>query len=1042
MLALLMSAAMATTAAAQETDPVSPSAEPTATESAVPTSTPDPTSPEATTTEPAPTTTESSPSETSTDTTTSSESTSSSAPATSTSTTPSQPAKAAAQLPNVGVTASFDKAEYVTGDDVRVTVRITNNSDVDAKGVRAYASGHIDNYGQWGDLGQDGGATIPARGVREVTITGAILGVEGGEISFAVNVVVDGGDADQVDNFDLVSAPVAPAKGRFGGMIYSDHNGNGAFDSGEGITGVQVGIQGGVPYSSDVRYTDSAGRFDFGELNAGGYSVSYSAHGYSISGVTGSDRETLNIGGDRYAAVKLLATRSLDQFLGVNMRLDKTTYAVGDTVSTRVTLTNRGPQPLSGVTASCGMGSSIGGGVGWGDLATGGPGVSVPAGHSVVVSVTDVVPESAGAAGFLSASCSFLAAGYSTSGVPRAEASARVSGALGSGHGSVRHAPDGGLGAAVAGVKVLLLDEHTGATVAETVSDSEGEFRFSDLPVGIYDVRTDGPWVVTSYNRFPIRADGLGGAYLFVQPDEAGQGRLANLKVSVSFDRDTYTSDQPVKATVTVTNIGSAAAKNVRLLTGPSSNYWPETGGGWGELEYSRGTTVEAGQTRTFEFVGNPMSMTGDSATVVFEGGLLAEPQDMNRDNNSFFVQASVTKVVGEYSGMVFADKNGNGSADEGEGLSGVQVSATGGRPLSMRSTTTDADGRFAFDDLRAGQYAVYFSEGAHGWIPLGESGDGYDRFTLTAEGRKNVAIRAVRPLTDVLSGTFEFTADSYKVGESAKAMVTLTNSGTAELKGVRANCWSGDGYHDNTKGWFPIGHTDPGADLEPSETRTFEVADIITDFDRELGYHDVGCEFVANGHPDTGAPRARDSVLVLGALGTRSGELVHDANGDWEIGDDERLAGVKVQLVNMTTDEAIAETRTDAAGRFTFSDVQAGRYRVHVVGPWAFKWEGDGRFYIFAGESEYDARFFMVPGPEQPELPIVKPVPTEPTPVPGVPTPGVPAPQAGVAPTASTGGDELAQTGASVLGLTVLGLAVLMAGGITVMATKRRRTY
>ncbi len=1042
-----MSAAMATTAAAQETDPVSPSAEPTATESAVPTSTPDPTAtpdptPSETTTEQAPTTTESAQAETSTEATTPSEPTSTSAPAASPSETPPQPAKAATQLPDVGVTATFDKAEYTTGEDVRVTVRITNNSDVDAKGVRAYASGHVENHGQWGDLGEDGGATIPARGIRELTITGAIVGVEDGQIRFAVNVVVDGGDAEQVDNFDQVSAPVSAAKGRFGGTIYTDRNGNGAFDSGEGITGVQVAIQGGVPYSSDHRYTDNGGRFSFGELNAGGYSVSYSAHGYAISGVTGSDREILNIGGDRYAAVKLVATRSLDQFLGVNMRFDKTTYAVGDTAGIRVTLTNRGQSTLNGITASCGMGSSVGvgAGAGWGDLAPGGPGVSVPAGHSVVVSVTDVVPASAGMDGYLGARCTFLALGYPSAGAPSAEASARVSGALGSGSGSVRHAPNGGLGDPVAGVTVLLLDEQTGETAAKAVSDAEGDFTFSDVPVGIYDVRTDGPWVLTSANRFPIRADGLGGPYLYVQPDAAGQGKLANLKVSASFDQDAYTSDQPVKATVTITNIGSAAAKNVRLLTSHSSNYWTETGG-WGELDYSRGATVEAGQTRTFEFVGNAMSMTGEAATVVFEGRLYADPQDLNWDNNSFFAHASLTSVVGDYSGVVYADKNGNGSADKGEGLGGVEVSANGGRPLSYRWTTTDAEGRFAFDDLRAGLYTVYFSESDDGWIPVGESGEGHDRFTLTAEGRKDVAVRAVRPLKDVLSGALEFAADSYKVGDTANAVVTLTNSGTTKLTGIRANCWSGDGYHDNTRGWFPIGDTDPGADLEPGETLPLQVADIITTYDRDLGYHEVGCEFVADGHPDAGTPRAWDSVLVLGALGAKSGELVHDANGDWEISDDERITGAKVQLVDLATDKAIAETHTDASGRFTFRDVQAGRYRVHVVGPWAFRWEDDALFSVYAGDNEHTPRYFMVSGPEQPALPIVKPVPVEPTPAEPTPAPGVPAPQAGVAPAASTGGEELAQTGASVLGLTVLGLAVLMAGGITLMATKRRRT-
>ena len=66
---------------------------------------------------------------------------------------------------------------------------------------------------------------------------------------------------------------------------------------------------------------------------------------------------------------------------------------------------------------------------------------------------------------------------------------------------------------------------------------------------------------------------------------------------------------------------------------------------------------------------------------------------------------------VGSVAGRVFNDSNNNGLVDPGEaGIAGVQVVLTGNNDLGEAidvSVVTDAEGRYRFDDLRPGTYAL-----------------------------------------------------------------------------------------------------------------------------------------------------------------------------------------------------------------------------------------------------------------------------------------------------------------------------------------------
>jgi uncharacterized protein YceK len=80
---------------------------------------------------------------------------------------------------------------------------------------------------------------------------------------------------------------------------------------------------------------------------------------------------------------------------------------------------------------------------------------------------------------------------------------------------------------------------------------------------------------------------------------------------------------------------------------------------------------------------------------------------------------ATTTRVGGKVQGVVYADLNGNGVVDSGEGLlEGVTVSLSGCG--SILTQTTAADGKFNFTNLPEGSCLVSASE--NGWIFSGST--------------------------------------------------------------------------------------------------------------------------------------------------------------------------------------------------------------------------------------------------------------------------------------------------------------------------------
>jgi hypothetical protein len=942
------------------------------------------------------------------------------------------PAEPAEDVADLKVLAAFDKRSYLATDRPRVTVTIENLSDVAAEGVRGSGGGDLDVWGTWGELATKRGVRIEPHSSRVVELSGRILDATDGTVAFDARVGAER-DANPNDNATFVEVPITAVTGVFAGAVLADVNDDGTIGSGEGLSGVRITLSQMGP-SGFTQTTDAQGRFSFADIPAGHYVVDYSPPSpWFVSGLSGRDFDSLDIDDSgRYANVSITAVQALRQ-LRVGLKFDRASYAPGDTTSVAVTMVNTSDRDIAGITARCQSFSGspdLTGGPGWGALADGAAGVTVPARGTKVVEVTEAVPAESPRYGYVSAFCFFGPAGHPDRARASGSATAKVPGATAPAKGQLGHDLNHNFivdeGEQVPGVRIALADQDTGATVTEADTGTDGRYQTPDVPVGVYELRIIGPWVPDNCVRTVTIIAGFDlSATCMVVPGQ--QSKRPNLRVSAEFTQPAYESGDTIRVNLTISNVGDGDAEAVKAssIEDPAALFIDQFGDGWGELnQFGPGVRLLAGETRVFDIFGT--ARNPDAGTVTFTGSVFSTPNNDSYFQNNFFdIAASVTKTTGRYNGTIFVDHNGNGRPDTGEGLGGILVFIFGGVPVNPYSQTTNAEGKFDFGDLPTGNYGASFEDPTGKWVPIGESGNGFDRFVLDKSGHRDVLIRAVAPLSNFLVPTLKFTKDSYAEGELAQLTVTLTNNGTVELTGITAICRTEapSGLRGGP-GWEPLAEGSAGVSLPAGATLKVQVAERVPEGSRSFGNVFAACSFGAAGHLGIGYPHVFAEAKVPGAIGSGVGRLAQRRDESDQEGTP--VADTKVVLLDPGTGQPVAKTRTGTDGRFQFRDLPVGRYALVVVGPWRIVDEFRHDFFIHEGGSDHQT-IWLEPGPEQadpfPDVPDVV-VP---------PAPPAPQPQGSAAPAG------LASTGASVVELLVVSLSVVLIGFGTVLATRRR---
>ncbi|MCX2952336.1 SdrD B-like domain-containing protein [Lentzea sp. NEAU-D7] len=796
-------------------------------------------------------------------------------------------------------------------------------------------------------------------------------------------------------------------KNSISGVLYGDKNRKGRQDPGEAVQG-EVSVFGGTTRHTTTSAAD--GTFAFQGLTPGTYWATYELKdGWVVHHAQAAGDEVVVAGGTT-TEVAVRAERPYSEQLKATASLDRGSYEYPAHAKIKISLTNTTDRTISAVQARCNrpnLGNTLGnGGPEWHVFNT--RGVTLAAGEQYTVAITEKIREEALAAGVVTLDCDFAPnAAWITDG-PSVHAEAKVSGRLG--HtmvfGEDRNA-DQRVGAdeVVGGVKVVLLDLLTGARVSERTSGADGKVEFTGLKAGDYRAVLLGPWAFTDDHQQLVSVTDQGSTGTKFLKRAAPASLVATMK----FDKPRYESHELVRVDLTITNNGGQTAERVKVHDGFYDVV--TTAEQWGEVRgEGPGARIPAGESRTYSVTG-PIRHFQDGKLTVWASvehiGSADRPASVS-------AEAEVVQTTGDVSGVVYVDRNHNRQQDPGEAAAETVVEANGGAPYDYFRTTTDAEGRYSFENIPSGDYLIGHTL-AGGWVVHAESNAPQVR--VRPGPPVQVTARAERPYAEVLKAAVVLDKPVYAAGDDVRITITLSNQAVYEIRNVQAACEREGNTWPVSAGWGDL--HEPGVTLGAGETKTITVLEEVPAEPSGVNRVTAHCGFapwvkanaedVAIGYDWAGIP---------GGAGTLRGTIAYDENHNYWVDPGEPLQNTRLRL--MTDREyggIVAETVTDADGSMFFEQVPLGTYWLEIDGPWRFPVPTNAVVEVnAAGEGFY--LLFVEPGPSP------------------VPPGGDSGRDVGEGDT----GGALAKTGAGVLGLGVLA-ALLVTFGVGARMIGRHRT-
>ena len=851
-------------------------------------------------------------------------------------------------------------------------------------------------------------------------------------------VILAEGQKDMSIDFGLIS------NGYIGDTIFWDVDNSGGFNPTEHdrpLAGVTVTLTFKTPAGVEktlTTTTDANGKYKFENLAPGDYKVTVdqaslttacpvcTAQTHAPSGnLTASENQTLSLSSKVTLSPGKMSNDSQDwAFTGpANTAIVKTItdpaaepaggFTPGTTVTYTITLTNEGPNPATGVIAQDKLPAGVtfvsSTGDGSYDAATGKWDLSdeviekdATRTRTIVVRVT---PEAAGSIVTNTATIEHqdqfgdkttdntssvpLAAGYTIAGKLYNDANASFS----SDNGENPYS-----GVTVALLKkdgTPVLDKDGNPVTA--VTDADGKYSFAGLPLGEYKVDvvnpTSGPLAGTKpleayTGRYKTSAEVTIKAetgsvidvnFGFVKPaslgdytwmdvnrdgiQDADEPALPGVTVTLTYADGSAVTDASGNAVTAKTSDANGKYKFENLLPGDYKVSFQAPAG-------YEATTSDAGTDRALD-------SNGATASVTLAQGQTDDTIDFG---------AVGTGVIGD---QLFVDVNQNGgnAPDAGDKvLPGVKVTLTWTGPGGITrtyETTTDADGKYKFENLLPGDYKVSVDpETLQTAEPLldvlthSPAGDVENKtvvsdatkadstafatamkltanLTLTGEKNQNLdqdwgfgisadtAIKkAITDPDEVDQETFEFTP-----GKKVTYTLTLSNNGPGVATGVTVSDKlpagvkfvkaEGDGTYDATTGeWNLSGET-----IAKGDDQSIEITVEITG----EGAGALVTNVARISHQDQAGdnPTNNESSASFKGGYNLGGTIYRDSDASFsKSSTEERFAGVTVALLDGDGNPVLDHngnpmtTVTDADGNYQFVGLGVGTYRVSIVDP------------------------------------------------------------------------------------------------------------
>ena len=852
------------------------------------------------------------------------------------------------------------------------------------------------------------------------------------------SVTLTEGQNDETVDFGLV------ADGTIGDTLFWDvDNNGGSAPSGpdKPLAGVTVTLTFKTPAGVEktlTTTTDANGKYKFENLAPGDYKVTVdqaslttacpvcTAQTHAPSGnLTASENQTLSLSSKVTLSPGKMSNDSQDwAFTGpANTAIVKTItdpaaepaggFTPGTTVTYTITLTNEGPNPATSVIAQDKLPAGVtfvsSTGDGSYDAATGKWDLSdeviekdATRTRTIVVRVT---PEAAGSIVTNTATIEHqdqfgdktadntssvpLTAGYTIAGKLYNDANASFS----SDNGENPYS----------GVTVALLKKD-GTPVLDkdgnpvtTVTDADGKYSFTGLPLGEYKVDvvnpTSGPLAGTKpleayTGRYKTSAEVTIKAetgsvidvnFGFVKPaslgdytwmdvnrdgiQDADEPALPGVTVTLTYADGSAVTDASGNAVTAKTSDANGKYKFENLLPG----------------DYKVSFQAPAGYAATTSDAGTDRALDSNGATAS-----VTLAQDQTDETIDF--GAVGTGVIGD---QLFVDVNQNGgnAPDAGDKvLPGVKVTLTWTGPGGITrtyETTTDADGKYKFENLLPGDYKVSIDpETLQTAEPLldvlthSPAGDVENKtvvsdatkadstafatamkltanLTLTGEKNQNLdqdwgfgisadtAIKkAITDPDEVDQETFEFTP-----GKKVTYTLTLSNNGPGVATGVTVSDKlpagvkfvkaEGDGTYDATTGvWNLSGET-----IAKGDDQSIEITVEITG----EGAGALVTNVARISHQDQAGdnPTNNESSASFKGGYNLGGTIYRDSDASFsKSSTEERFAGVTVALLDGDGNPVLDHngnpmtTVTDADGNYQFVGLGVGTYRVSIVDP------------------------------------------------------------------------------------------------------------